>query len=81
VRAWFPGPQDTTVEITRPDDTVDVFEHRSADAYAEMIDEFAAVVRDGGPVRFGRAESERLARTLDRLLAAAERTRAGSVAS
>ncbi len=80
VRAWFPAPEDTTIEVARPDDSVAVFEHRSANAYREMIDEFAAVVRDGAPLRFGRAESLRLARTLDRVLVAAEHNRADSLA-
>jgi predicted dehydrogenase len=78
-RAWFPFPEDVGVTVVRPDDSVQVFEHRSANAYREMIDEFAAVVRDGAPLRFGRSESLRLARTIDRVLAAAERHRAGSV--
>ena len=70
-RAWFPAEDDTVVEVTRADDTVDRFTCAGGNAYRGMIDAFHGVVRKGDAPLFGTAESLRLARTLDRVAAAA----------
>ncbi|MCU1397420.1 MAG: oxidoreductase domain protein [Acidimicrobiales bacterium] len=69
-----PGPETASqILIQRRDDAVEVIDVEGANAFVGMVDQFAAVVRGDAPAVFGRAESERLARVLDRLHAASAR--------
>ncbi|MEX0848397.1 MAG: hypothetical protein WD023_11530, partial [Ilumatobacteraceae bacterium] len=67
-----PGPYGpTTVELVHLDDRIEEFPAAGADAYGEMLDQFAAVVHDDAVPRWGADESRLLARWIDRLHAAA----------
>ncbi|MCU1387650.1 MAG: oxidoreductase domain protein [Ilumatobacteraceae bacterium] len=66
-----PGPETASqILIQRRDDAVEVIDVEGASAFVGMVDQFAAVVRGQAPAVFGRRESVRLARLLDRLHAA-----------
>ena len=66
-----PGPETPSqILIQRRDDSVEVIDVEGANPFVAMADQFAAVVRGESPAVFGRQESVRLARLLDRLHAA-----------
>lgn len=63
-----PGPAGpTTVELMHLDDRIEEFPAEGADAYGEMLDQFAAVVQHDAAPRWGAAESRLLARWIDQL--------------
>jgi len=63
-----PGPAGpTTVELMHLDDRIEEFPAEGADAYGEMLDQFAAVVQHGAAPRWGAAESRLLAHWIDQL--------------
>jgi xylose dehydrogenase (NAD/NADP) len=72
-----PGPTDSSVvELVHPDDSVTKFPAAGADAYGEMLDQFAAVTAGASPL-WGPFESRLMARWLDMLLTAAGPINAG----
>ncbi len=63
-----PGPEEpSTLEIERRDGSVDIVECDGANAYAEMVAHFEAVVGGTAEPIFGRTESLRLAAIFDEL--------------
>ena len=63
-----PGPAEASVvTVERSGDEVSEHPVAGADAYAEMLDQFANVVQVGVTPRWGAEESRRLARWLDAL--------------
>jgi D-xylose 1-dehydrogenase (NADP+, D-xylono-1,5-lactone-forming) len=66
---WFaPGPDDdSVVEVFRLDESVLALPAGGADAYGEMLDQFADVVQRGDSPRWGASESRLLARWIDAL--------------
>ena len=67
-----PGPAEASVvTVERSGDEVSEHSVAGADAYAEMLDQFANVVQVGVTPRWGADESRRLARWLDALHTAA----------
>jgi D-xylose 1-dehydrogenase (NADP+, D-xylono-1,5-lactone-forming) len=63
-----PGPEEpSTLEIERRDGTIDIVECAGANAYAEMVAHFEAVVAGAVEPIFGREESLRLAAIFDEL--------------
>jgi predicted dehydrogenase len=63
-----PGPEERSeLQIERRDGSIDVIECAGANAYAEMVKHFAAVVAGGAEPIFGREESLRLATIFDEL--------------
>jgi predicted dehydrogenase len=63
-----PGPEEPSqIVIERRDGSVDTIECDGANAYAGMVEHFEQVCRGEAEPIFGRAESMRLARTLDDL--------------
>ena len=67
-----PGPLGpTTVQVVRRDDSVIEHPSAGADAYGEMLDQFAAVVAGEAEPVWGPAESRLLARWIDALQTAA----------
>jgi xylose dehydrogenase (NAD/NADP) len=66
-----PGPAEPcSVDIVHLDDSVTTLPAAGADAYGEMLDQFAAVTAGATP-RWGEDESRLLARWIDAMLAAA----------
>ncbi|MCU1359647.1 MAG: oxidoreductase [Ilumatobacteraceae bacterium] len=66
-----PGPLEaSTVDIVHLDDSVTSFPAAGADAYGEMLDQFAAVTAGSTPL-WGESQSRLLARWIDLLLTAA----------
>ncbi|MFN8022346.1 MAG: Gfo/Idh/MocA family oxidoreductase [Acidimicrobiales bacterium] len=70
---WFaPGPEEpSTLEVLRLDDSVERIECAGANAYGQMLDQFADVVQHAAHPVWGPAESRRLARWIDAVQAAA----------
>jgi len=67
-----PGPTaESVVVVERSRDEISEHSAGGADAYAEMLDQFAEVVRDGAAPRWGADESRRTARWLAALHVAA----------
>ncbi len=66
---WFaPGPiEASTVDVLRLDESLLSLPAAGADAYGEMLDQFADVVRSGAAPRWGAAESRLLARWIEAL--------------
>ena len=63
-----PGPEDLNeLQIERRDGSIDVIECAGANAYAEMVAHFEAVVGGTAEPIFGRQESLRLAEIFDDL--------------
>ena len=63
-----PGPEEpSTLEIERRDGSIDIIECPGANAYAEMVAHFEAVVAGEAEPIFGRDESLRLAEIFDEL--------------
>jgi D-xylose 1-dehydrogenase (NADP+, D-xylono-1,5-lactone-forming) len=63
-----PGPlEPSVIEIERRDDTIETIKCAGANAYAEMITHFEAVVSGSAQPIFGRPESMRLAVIFDQL--------------
>jgi hypothetical protein len=63
-----PGPiEPSTVQLTLRNDEVEDHRVAGADAYGEMLDQFAAVVNEGVAPLWGAAESQLLARWIDAL--------------
>lgn len=66
---WFaPGPaHDSNVDVLRLDESVLSLPAAGADAYGEMLDQFADVVQSAATPRWGAPESRRLARWIEAL--------------
>jgi NDP-hexose-3-ketoreductase len=63
-----PGPDEaSTVTVEHADDRITTHQAAGADAYGEMIDQFADVVQRGGTPRWGATESRLLARWIEAL--------------
>ena len=70
---WFaPGPvEDSTVDVLRLDESVHAIPAQGANAYGDMLDQFADVVQHGARPRWGADESRLLARWIEALHTAA----------
>lgn len=66
-RAFTPGPDDTTIQLTRRGGEVEVLESAGGDPYQAMVEHFAAVVRGRETMRRPPAKSLELLRILDQL--------------
>lgn len=70
-RAFTPGPADTAITITSRDGSSEVVSVDSGTCYREMVDAVHAHLRDGTPLLHTLDDTLAVARTIDRLQAAA----------